>query len=220
MERIRQDVKKQAGIKKILNLHAMNRSLKNQDGSIMMITLMILATITIIGLISSDTAVTEKFIIRNHGIYKQNLNIVESAMMEGLQLFMQRPSDDQDIIDVSTSPLVNDINGTFATTTWYASNPSGQLLNTTNTSTIKLLPITLLPENITDRGETTNTNLRTAFAGWENVKYKKGGSESLGIGSGQPIWRQGRLMSEYVSTNNRFGTLRMEIGVKRRLVPN
>jgi hypothetical protein len=135
-------------------------------------------------------------------------------MMEGLQLVMQRPFDDQNIIEASTSTLVND---KAAVATWYTCGVGLRELTVPNG--VKLLPNLITPENLTQRGEAVANSLSTAFLGWDNVGYKGGGSESLGIGLGQPKWFKGRLLSEYVSTNNTYGTQRMEIGVKRRLLP-
>lgn len=192
------------------------KPIRNQNGSMIVIALMILVTITIIGLVSSDSVVTEQFILRNQGIYKQNVNMVEGVIMEGLQFFMQRPPDDQNIIDIAGSNIINDIKSPLATNTWYAIDPPARIL----TAGINLIPIAVVPQTLTDRGENLANNLTAAFVGWNIVNLPGGGSESLGVGVNKPIWRQGRLMAEYLSTNNRYGVLRMEIGVKRRLVPN
>ena len=57
----------------------------NQNGSVMVLALMIMAVMMVIVIASSDTVVTENFIIRNVGIHKENVNLVESALMQGLQ---------------------------------------------------------------------------------------------------------------------------------------
>ncbi|MBF0413766.1 MAG: pilus assembly PilX N-terminal domain-containing protein [Desulfamplus sp.] len=222
MNKLLQKIRLQTDIIKNLKLKDIYIPINNNNGSIMVIAIMLLAIITIIGLTSSETVVTEQFIIRNQAIYKQNLNMVESAAMEGLQFFMQRPPDDQNIVTVAGSTILNNINSNLATNVWYASGPSGQLLKGIN-----VLPINIILQNLQERGEVLKNNnlvakfnLAAAFFGWENVPMQGGGSESLGIGANKPIWRQGRLLTEYVSTNNSYGTLRMEIGLKRRLVQN
>ena len=64
-------------------------SLGNQNGSVIVIVLMILTVMTVLGIASSDSLVTENFIVRNTGIHQQNLSLLDSALMEGLQRFMQ-----------------------------------------------------------------------------------------------------------------------------------
>ena len=55
----------------------------NQNGSVMVLALMIMAIMMVIGITSSETAITENFIIRNVGIHRENVNLVESALMRG-----------------------------------------------------------------------------------------------------------------------------------------
>jgi Tfp pilus assembly protein PilX len=59
--------------------------LKNEEGSAIIIALMILMIVTIIGLSSSNTTTTELQIVRNDGIYKQNLYLAEGAAQEAIQ---------------------------------------------------------------------------------------------------------------------------------------
>jgi len=214
-------MRKQMETKIIFKLPSIQHPASNQDGSIIILALMVLVIMTVISLISSSTLVTENFILRNQGIYKQNINMAEAALMEGLQLFMQQPPDSNNIVDVNTSGLawVNNMNDTWAATDWYAIDSSARILDGTNSMAIAT------PQNLADRGEAGAGNLRTGFVGWAIVPLPGGGSESLDAASGEPVWRQGRLISEYVSRDaggidNGNGMLRMEIGVKRRIVLN
>lgn len=193
----------------------------NQEGSIIIIALMALVIMTVIGLISSQTVVTENFIIRNQGIYKQNINMVEAALMEGLQLFMEIEADNPDIVDVNTSGLawINNMGNAWAATDWYARDSSDRILDAGNSLAVNT------PQPLADRGEAGSGNLRYAFVGWGIVTLPGGGSESLAVGSNDPVWRQGRLISEYVSrtgggADHGYGLLRMEIGVRRKIVLN
>ncbi len=188
-------------LRKILELDAICKPFRNEDGSILVITLMVLVTITIIGLMSSDSVVTEKFIIRNQAIYKQNLNMVDAVLMESLQRIIQWPSNDMDIKNPITSPLpwINDKDASFAVTTtnWYAINSGVAVLNAANSMAINT------PQNLVDRGE-VNT-LRVAFVGWDKFL------SSLTLPS-KGVWK-GRLLAEYVSRN--YGIMRMEIGIRK-----
>jgi hypothetical protein len=194
---------------------------QNEKGSIIIIALMILVTMTAIAVMSSRTVVTENFIIRNQAIQRQNISMVEAALIEYLQRFMHLENDDPDLVNVNTSSLtwINSKNDTWADIDWFTPGSSDRILDTSNS-------VGIVPQLLTDRGESHDdtlgtANLRVAFAGWQPVT---GGS--LGTGSSQdPVWREGRLMSEYVSLNasgdyHSYGMLRMEIGVRRRLVVN
>lgn len=194
-------MKNKAGIIKIFKLWSFPNPLGNQNGSIMMITLMILAIITMIGLMSSDMAVTENIIIRNQAIYKQNVNMVDAALMEGLQMVMQWAHSDS-AIKITNPPTlvwVNDKDSTFAATTtgWYAVNSSAAILNAANSIAITT------PQTLIDRGEQAMGYLRIAFVGWDKF------GTSLTLPS-KGVWK-GRLLAEYRSPT--YGIMRMEIGV-------
>ena len=197
----------------------------NQDGSIIIIALMVLVIMTVIGMISSDTVVTENFILRNQGIYKQNVNMVEAAIMESLQQFMQIPFDDTDLANVNdnNSDWYNDIDSIWATTDWYATNSSTRVLSPATSLDINSSQI------LAARGENAAGNLLVSFVGWDVSTYNTGegpgaigGSESLVVGPGNVVIKKGRILGEYISqdaggTNNGFGMLRMEIGVMRKI---
>ena len=61
----------------------------NQQGSVIVLVLLVLTIMTVLGIVSSDSVVTENFIVRNVGIHQQNVSILDSALMVGLQQFMQ-----------------------------------------------------------------------------------------------------------------------------------
>jgi hypothetical protein len=189
--------------------------LNNQKGSVIISALMVLVIMTVIGLISADTVVTENFILRNQGIYKQNVNMLEAAIMEGLQQFMQIPYDDDDLVNVnnSTNDWINDINSTA--TDWYETEPSDRAAPMLETATA--LDITT-PHALAVRGEDGGGNLLVSFVGWEIVSPPGGGSASLKTGASQPpVIKKGRILGEYISAGNGYGMLRMEIGVMRKV---
>lgn len=190
--------------------------LSNQNGSVIVLTLMILVVMSVIGLVASRTVVTENFIIRNVGIHQENLNLVDAALMEGLQRFMQVPDDDPANFDPNTSNTdwINDRNSAWTTANWYQAGIVGQLLDANNSMDCNT------PAALANRGENANGNLHYAVVGWEPVKWGSGGSESLVVG-GKPVWHGGRIIGEYLSTDgggndNRFGMMRMELGVRRQ----
>ena len=61
----------------------------NDNGSVIVLVLMVLVIMTAIGIVSSNTVVNENYVVRNAAIHRQNVNLVESALVQGLQEFMQ-----------------------------------------------------------------------------------------------------------------------------------
>ncbi len=191
----------------------------NQNGSVMVLALMIMAIMMVIGITSSDTAVTENFIVRNVGIHKENVNLVESALMLGLQTFMQIPDNNPDNFDPDISPIdwINNRNTAWTTGAWYNRGDVSTMLDANNSLDVNA-PAFLA--TLATRGEAANGGLRCAVVGWEPVTYATGGSSSLVVG-GAAIWHAGRVLGEYVSVDgggadNGNGMLRMELGLRRQ----
>ena len=57
-------------------------NLNNEEGSAIVIALIILVLLTMIGIVSTDNTVIELQIVRNDAIYKQNFYRAESAVVE------------------------------------------------------------------------------------------------------------------------------------------
>lgn len=194
----------------------------NDRGSVMVLTLMIMAVMMVIVIASTDTVVTENFIIRNVGIHKENVNLVESALMEGLQAFMQVPDDDPNNFapNASATDWINDRTDAWFDTTWYDANDVQTILNANNSRVSRTVAGASVLATMAARGEAANGNLRYAVVGWAPVSYGTGGSESLVV-AGKPVWHGGRITGEYVSVDaggldNGNGSLRMELGVRRQ----
>ena len=191
-------------------------SLENQNGSVMILALMIMAIMMVLVIASSETLVIENYVIRNAGMHKQNVNLVESALMEGLQRFMQIPDNDPDNFDpdASNTDWINPRNAAWTTAAWYNRGDVQTLLNANNSLNTNAMT------TLAVRGEAANGVLRCAVVGWAPVTYGSGGSESLVV-SGKPVWHGGRILGEYVSADaggndNGNGFLRMELGVRRQ----
>jgi hypothetical protein len=204
--------------------------LDNQQGSVIVLVLLVLTIMTVLGIVSSDSVVTENFIVRNVGIHQQNVSILDSALMVGLQQFMQISDADAGNFATNGGPnsaWFNNVHNTppsagdpeeFINTIWYENAFTRRCLNAGNS----LDPFTLDPNTLpllANRREDANGNLRYAVVGFEPVDLGSMGGESLVVGAGAN-WRQGRIISEYVSADaggndNGNGMLRMEIGVKR-----
>ena len=191
--------------------------LDNQNGSVIVMTLMVLAIMTVIGIVTSNTVVTENFIIRNVGIHKQNASLADSALMRGLQEFMQIDNSDPTNFHPAGSVWINDRTRNnpgdpeeLINTIWYETNFTQRCLAANNSLAANTLPL------LTTRGENLNDNLRYAVVGWEPVS-----GMSIKINSGKPIMRQGRIIAEYVSADaggnsNGFGLIRQEMGIRQK----
>ena len=188
----------------------------NQEGSIIVIALMVLAIMTVIGLMSADTTITENFIIRNAGIHKQNVSLVEATVMEGLQDLIQIDATDPDNLspDTVANDWINSDDTAWTTGDWYDEDSATQLnannsvvpnlVSNNNTNSMSMLNI---------RGEEGASNLRVAVVGWDSAP----GASLKGT---KATRKAGRVLAEYISTDgggndNGFGMLRMEIGVER-----
>jgi len=60
-------------------------AVNNEDGSVIVIAMLILAVLTILGVSSSNTSTTELNIVRNEGIYQTDFYQAESCAYEALQ---------------------------------------------------------------------------------------------------------------------------------------
>lgn len=60
-------------------------NLNNEEGSAIIVALIVLLAITMIGIVSTDDTVVELGIVRNEAIYRHNLYRAESAVIEAAQ---------------------------------------------------------------------------------------------------------------------------------------
>lgn len=83
--------------------------LKNEDGSALVVALMILMVVTIIGISSSKTTTVELQIVRNDGIYKQNLYLAEAAAQEAIQMIWNISRSDPILLEDKVPVWLNTI---------------------------------------------------------------------------------------------------------------
>ena len=199
--------------------------LDNQQGSVIVLVLMVLTIMTVLGIVSSDSVVTENFIVRNVGIHQQNVSILDSALMVGLQEFMQISDADAGNFAANGGPnsaWFNNMHNTtpaagdpeeFINTIWYENVFTRRCLDAANSQRRQYPAPAGHPGRECQRQpELCGRGIRAGGSGLD-------GGESLVVGAGAN-WRQGRILSEYVSADaggndNGNGMLRMEIGVKR-----
>ena len=61
-------------------------NLNNEEGSVIIMALIVLVVLTMIGIVSTDNTVVELQIVRNETIYRQNFYKAESAVIDGAQV--------------------------------------------------------------------------------------------------------------------------------------
>jgi hypothetical protein len=84
--------------------------IKNEEGSAIVVAVMILMVVTIIGVSSTNTTTVELQIVRNDGIYKQNLYLAEAAAQEGIQRIWNLSRTDVFLLERRAPVWLNDIN--------------------------------------------------------------------------------------------------------------
>jgi type II secretory pathway pseudopilin PulG len=194
--------------------------LNNQNGSVILVAIMLLALMTIIAISASSTAITESFIIRNVAIHKQNVSLVEAAALQLAQdalLNIREPANENlaESSPVREPYIITD-------TEWETSGKKDDWYDFGTTNIGRVLddpdddpttfPQYIEPELTTDmtliedvRGD-TGAPLRIALVGWESAP----GSS---LRSTMPTRKRARVMAEYMSED--FGMTRLELGIER-----
>lgn len=194
-------------------------AVNSQNGSIIVVVVMLLAIMSIIGIASTNSTVTESFIVRNVGLRKQNLHLADAVVVEALQQVVDAGLNGDNMLRIDEiSPLsataldwVNDkdvweTDGNLAA--WHNPNTTGRILDTSNSA----VPESILNGNIevvNDRGEWSdadNSPIRYAMVGWESVP-----GSSLKVTAATR--RSAHILTEYVS--DKFGLIRLDVGVER-----
>ncbi|MCU0597646.1 MAG: pilus assembly PilX N-terminal domain-containing protein [Desulfobacterales bacterium] len=192
---------------------------RNECGAVILITLMILALMTIIGISALTMSISESLSVRNAGLFKQNLHLVESAVMEGLQRIADMEFDgvisDLDPHRTAQDWIINDEEWEITMEKkWSSATSSGPVLNASNSVVPEGIKNGTATENIilSQRGELNDDSpagapLRYTLIGWE-------AADGCSLKTTTPVRRKGRLLAEYVSEN--YGILRLEIGLERK----
>ena len=210
--------------------------MKNQDGSVILIAIMLLLLMTIIGISGSRTSRTESFILRNTAIHAQNISLVETAALELAEKALIDIVDPANPHLAQTSPVKEpwiipmsqwSAGGSASKeTAWYSlgTGGGGRVLSgaagtvwdpyfLTNRMGNANFPQWVQPEFVSemtvvddDRGE-TGAPLRTALVGWVTAP-----GASL-KGTTKSTRKRAMVISEYISPLN--GMMRLELGVER-----
>jgi hypothetical protein len=164
-------------------------------------------------------SISESLSVRNAGLFKQNLHLVESAVMEGLQRIADMEFDgvisDLDPHRTAQDWIINDEEWEITMEKkWSSATSSGPVLNASNSVVPEGIKNGTATENIilSQRGELNDDSpagapLRYTLIGWE-------AADGCSLKTTTPVRRKGRLLAEYVSEN--YGILRLEIGLERK----
>lgn len=193
-----------------------------QNGSIFFITILILALLTIIGIASTNTTITESYIVRNDSLQKQNTHMVNAGMAECLQKIMDMETGVDGYTESDLDPLITSLpwmNGHYAWENahmdddWLSTTYVGQVLNATNSTE----PDAILNPNLSDgvgidnlfsqRGELGAHVLRYAFVGWSPAP-------GYSLKPTKATRKAGRILGEYVSP--RFGVKKVQLGLEKK----
>ena len=86
-----------------------NLLLNNEKGSAIVVAMMILIVVTIVGISASNTTTVELQIVRNDGIYKQNLYLAEAAAQEAIQRIWNTSREDPILLEKKAPVWLNTI---------------------------------------------------------------------------------------------------------------
>lgn len=209
----------------------LTRTIKDPNGSMILIALMVLTLMSIIGIASINTVVTESFIVRNAAIRKQNIQLADAVAGEALQrvldagLLNNSANDDPSDLELELSPQdPSHLTWVLDPAVWDASgnaddwwNPAfaGRLLDATNSEAPTILTRDIdgaMRNLLITRGEWTvggdpdDSPVRYALLGW---RAAPGSSLKLTVASR----RAGEVLTEYVSDTH--GVTRLAIGLER-----
>ncbi len=86
-----------------IQTHALQQNdravITNERGSVIVIALLLLVVLTLGGITATTRTSTESWSVRNHAIYKQNLQLAESAVLEGAREIMNRNEEPRENIE-------------------------------------------------------------------------------------------------------------------------
>lgn len=190
--------------------HAMGGILSSQEGSVIVLALLILVALTLGGITATQRSSTEAFIVRNTAIYKQNLQLAETAAMEAIGELLRMEDLAEDWIHAKE---VWDDNPDNAD----GSDDDSYPLTDANSR----IPVSVEEGAlgvIEQRGEVerdaggnvTDSSLRYYVVGWEHPRLV-GFASSLVSEPGKDQKVQGRAIGRYES--DRFGIKTVEVGV-------
>lgn len=196
----------------ISNKHVWITIIKGQEGSVIVIALLILVTLTLGGITATQRSTTESFIVRNTAIYKQNLQLAETAAMEGIGELMRREDLTEDWVNDKSIWDDNPANADDSDDNSYPLTDDNSRIPVA-VEEGELAVLEQRGEIERDAGgNVTNSTLRYYVIGWDHSAAGAGGSDSIVSKPGKGRWQRGRVIGSYDSP--RFGGKTIEIGAK------
>lgn len=207
------------------------RTIKDDGGSMILVALMLLALMSIIGIASMNTVVTESFIVRNTSIRKQNIQMADAVAGEALQRILDAgllnntanddPSDTEEQLAPQSpshltwviDPALWDSSGNADD--WWDPAFAGRLLDDTNSQAPSILTRDIdgaMRDLLITRGEWVaggdpdDSPIRYALLGWRSAP---GSSLKLTVANR----RAAEVLTEYVSDT--YGVTRLTMGLER-----
>lgn len=176
-------------------------SIKGQEGSVILIVIILLALLTVGGISATNLSVTESFITRNNAIHKQNLQLAELSAMEGLRRIMSE-NNPAELLPGTTSQAWIHNRKTWNSCPTVAAAANSAVPNSVTGNDIDI---------ISQRGEpitSADSPMRYYFVGWSPSPLN-----SLTM-TGGASWRTGKVIGVYNS--DQYGFEAVELGVLRR----
>jgi hypothetical protein len=217
---------------------SIERPLGNQDGSVILIALILLLAMSIIGFSAGQTSISESYILRNTAIHTQNISLLESAALSLAERvlidipdpaapFLSQSSSIRESYIIRTAdwnnPGLND--GTSLNDVWYntGAGGAGRVLSSADGTTF---PQWVAPAKWVPPVGTPDSNCLDNLSLIYNTRGEAPASAPMRValvgwvsapGSSlkgtKPTPKVGTVMAEYISPDN--GMMRLVVGIRR-----
>ncbi len=204
----------------------------DENGSMIVIVLMLLTLMSIIGIASTNTTVMENFIVRNSSLRKENLHMVDSVATEAYQrvndVEYADPADPTAFLkpDQIMPDMPGHFNWVLDKDLWRTSGNLAAWYNRAHVGPILTAANSTVPDSVTtndidvltqrgyvyDAAHPELSPIRYALVGWD---YVTEGGESIAVNQpGVPTIKKADLLVEYLSPD--YGIIRLIVGVQKQ----
>jgi hypothetical protein len=214
------------------------KPMENQDGSVILIALILLLSMSIIGFSASQTSITESYILRNMAIHAQNISLLESAALsvaeraiidipDPAEPFLSQTSPIRESYIISEAdwndPVLN--GGVSLNDVWYnaGSGGAGRVLSSADGTTF---PQWIAPAHWIPPGGTPDSNCANNLTLIYNTRGEASASAPMRVAlvgwvpapggslkGTKSTPKLATVVAEYVSPDN--GMMRLEVGIRR-----
>ena len=169
----------------------------DRSGSVLVIVLLVLMLISIGGISAINLAVFESYVIRNSGLYRQNLFLAETAAEMGARIVLNER--DPSRLEPGARDWLWDMHEWLSRAGISLPDKGYAVFGDFSEETLCILE---------QRGEAEKDTLRWYAAGWKDIA-----GESIRV-SKKARWRKGIVVGVYDS--KRYGRAWVEIGVVKK----